>query len=462
MRVARRKGDSMRTRVWALVVGVAVTALIFVPAATPAQTVPAAVDLCNSALQPVMGGSLPSGEPLAACQWDMLQMHATTDGSYEIATGRGVEVGVIDGGVDLTHPDIAPNLNVALSCSFIFSTTPTAAPFEIANGDCANKSAVQDPASHGTHVSSIIAAPVNGVGIAGVAPEATIVALKACTIAGFCFADSVAAALRYAGDKRLDVVNLSLFADPFLYYCGNDAEQRAIYDSMRDAARYAQQRGVVIVAAAGNESDDLQHPTLDRISPDWPPDSAIVREVRNNCRVAPTEIPGVLAVSATGPFGIAAYTSVGMSVVGVAAPGGDFLQTGDVVPQYSVMAAASSTDDPDLGIFSFLDLFIDPFFPGFTVIDGQGNRWMAIDGTSMASPHAAGVAALVRERHPNWSPGAVISAVQRSAQRRPCPGPGEPVVLDFDTGEVVTCQGQGGRTSYFGHGFVDALAAARS
>ena len=57
----------------------------------------------------------------------------------------------------------------------------------------------------------------------GVAPEATIVGLKACTIAGFCFADSVAAALRYAGDQRLDVVNLSLFADPYLYYCANEA-----------------------------------------------------------------------------------------------------------------------------------------------------------------------------------------------------------------------------------------------
>jgi subtilisin family serine protease len=121
---------------------------------------------------------------------------------------------VIDSGVDFNHLDIAPNLDVDRSCSFIFSDTPTADPAEIANGDCANKGAVQDLSGHGTHVASNIAAPVNGIGIAGIAPDATIVALKACTEVGFCFGDSVAAALRYAGDVGLDVVNLSLFADP--------------------------------------------------------------------------------------------------------------------------------------------------------------------------------------------------------------------------------------------------------
>jgi hypothetical protein len=112
------------------------------------------------------------------------------------------------------------------------------------------------------------------------------VALKACTVEGFCFADSVAAALRYAGDQRLDVVNLSLFADPSLYYCKSDAEQRAILKELESAARYAEQRGVLVVASAGNEVADLQHPDVDDVSPDWPPDSAEVREVRNNCRVA--------------------------------------------------------------------------------------------------------------------------------------------------------------------------------
>ena len=111
---------------------------------------------------------------------------------------------------------------------------------------------------HGTHVATTIAGRVNGVGIAGVAPGATIVALKACTVLGYCFADSVVAALRYAGDNHLDVVNLSLFADPYLFYCKNEAEQRTIFQTLSSATRYAQQRGVVVVASAGNELTDLE------------------------------------------------------------------------------------------------------------------------------------------------------------------------------------------------------------
>jgi subtilisin family serine protease len=403
---------------------------------------------CADVLAPVTGGVAASSEPLAACQWDMIRIHATADGSQQVATGRGVKVGIIDGGVDLTHPDIAPNLDLGLSCSFIFDHDPTADPAEVANGDCSNKAAIQDFAGHGTHVASTIAAPINGIGIAGVAPEATIVALKVCSIQGLCFADSVAAALRYAGDKQLDVVNLSLFADPYLYYCGNDAQQRAMYQDMKNAAKYAQQRGVVIVAAAGNEASDLAHPTIDTISPDWPPDSAVERVVHNNCRQAPTELPGVLVVSSVGPLGIAGYSNAGKSVVDVAAPGGDLVGSGDIVPQHSILAAAS----PGQWIYDQLDGF-NGSFPGLTVED-HGAHYMAIDGTSMASPHAAGVAALVVQMHPNWSPGAVIAAVRASTQPTPCPAPDAPQ-LPFP------CSGKNGRTSYFGTGVVDALAAAQ-
>jgi len=415
---------------------------------------------CQGLFGAVFGA--PNGEPLGACQWDMAIINAGDNGSYPVATGKGVTVGVIDSGVDFNHPDIAPNLDAERSCSFIFSDTPTADPAEIANGDCSNKAAVQDLNGHGTHTASTIAAPINGIGIAGVAPEATIVALKACTESGFCFADSVAAALRYAGDNGIDVVNLSLFADPYLYYCKSEAEQRAILGELESAARYAQQKGVLIVASAGNESDDLQHPTLDETSPDWPPDSAESRIVKNNCRVAPAELPGVMTVSATGPIGypaydlwIADYSSVGMSRVDVAAPGGDYFRATNT-RQDAVLGALSSTSDPDNGIwdfFDFLEVNGGPGFDGLTVLADGGYRYGFLNGTSMSAPHAAGVAALVVQNHPNWGPGAVKAAVQASAQPLTCP----PAYL---TNDPRLCYGQNGRTSFFGHGLVDAAAAA--
>ncbi len=385
----------------------------------------------------------PGPEQLSSCQWDMPVINAGAD-SRAVATGAGVTVGVIDGGVDFTHPDLVGHIDVALSCSFIFSDTPTADPAEVANGDCSNKAAVQDLQGHGTHVSTTIAGQLNGIGIVGVAPNATIVALKACTIEGYCFVDSVAAALRYAGDHQIDVVNLSLFADPYLFYCKDDAAQRAMLKELESAARYAQQRGVVIVASAGNEGFDLGRSNVDDISPDWPPDSAIEREVNNNCRVAPAELTGVITVSALGVSTLASYSSMGGST-DVTAPGGDGLQLpSSVFGRGRILAGWSSTDAT--GTWEALS------GANRAVTDG-GGRYVWISGTSMSSPHVAGVAALVREIHLNWSPGAVKAAITRSATPRDCPTEPDPF-------GHPPCTGGAGNTSYFGAGVANALAAA--
>jgi subtilisin family serine protease len=433
--VARRLGRRLVAVAMALVFVVAIqTAAAESTAAIDAGT---AAGLCAAAYPPQTGT-----EPLAACQWDMGVIDATA--AHATATGAGVKVGVIDGGVDFTHPDLAGAIDVGLSCSFIYSTTPTADPAEIANGDCSNKAAVQDLQGHGTHVSTTIAGRVNNIGIEGVAPQATIVGLKACTIAGFCFADSVAAALRYAGDHSLDVVNLSLFADPFLYYCSNDAGQRAILRDLRNAARYAQQRGVVIVAAAGNEAQDLGHPTTDEISPDWPPDTAIVREVRNNCRVAPAELTGVVTVSASGVNTLASYSNVG-SPVDVTAPGGDAAQTpATTYGRGRILAGWSSTDMT--GEWEFYSDNDRAIFTG-------GGRYVWISGTSMASPHVAGVAALIRQVHPGMPQGAVAALLRSSATSLSCP-------TDWPADDPRQCKGGSGQTSFFGAGMVNAAAAA--
>lgn len=382
-------------------------------------------------------------DQLSACQWDMKVIK--TAAAQTRATGAGIRVGVIDSGVDLSHPDLAGGIDVARSCSFINTATPTAHPQEIANGDCSNKLAVQDLQGHGTHVATTIAARRNGIGIVGVAPDASIVVLKACTISGYCFADSVAAALRYAGDQRLDVVNLSLFADPYLYYCANEAEQRAILQKLQEAARYAQERGVVIVAAAGNESADLGHPTTDTVSPDWPPGSAIERVVGNQCRVAPAELPGVITVSAAGVNTLASYSSIG-SPVDVAAPGGDAAQTASTVfGRGRILAGWTSTDET--GSWA-------AYIGANRAVTSGGGRYVWISGTSMASPHVAGVAALVRQANPGLPPGAVAARIRAAATAMACPS-------GWPASDPRQCTGGMGQTSFFGAGMVNADAAVR-
>ena len=105
---------------------------------------PSAAGLCSTSYPGVSAGA----DELSPCQWDMDAIDAPE--AWARSTGRGVKVGVIDGGVDFTHPDLAGAIDVGLSCSFIFSTTPTADPAEVANGDCSNKAAVQDLQGHGS------------------------------------------------------------------------------------------------------------------------------------------------------------------------------------------------------------------------------------------------------------------------------------------------------------------------
>jgi subtilisin family serine protease len=424
--------------------------------ATAAVPVPVERQICSDLFDGVY--PRPSSEPLAGCQWDMALIHADA-ATRARATGDGVRVGIIDTGIDVTHPDIAPNLDLADSCSFVRSDDPTITagisdPVEAGNGNCSDKAAVQDLSGHGTHVASTVAAPLNGIGITGVAPEATLVALKACTASTFCYGYAVADALRYAGDHDIDVVNMSLFADPYLFYCGNDAGQRALMRDLQEAARYAQQHGVLLVASAGNETIDLRHPIEDTISPDGPEDTPITRTIRNNCRVLPAELPGVLSVMATGPVGypgytmnIASYSSVGGDL---AAPGGDyFAATGTA--QDAVLGAVP----PDSGVFQALDE-LNPDFPGITTATGSA-AYAWLNGTSMAAPHVTGVAALVKELHPTWAPSAVAAAVKRTASGLACPADWEPL---GEGDERVRCQGGAdGHTSFFGSGLVDAAAA---
>jgi lantibiotic leader peptide-processing serine protease len=391
-------------------------------------------------------------DQLSACQWDMRIMNASPSDSYSVNRGDGALIGILDTGVDYTHPDIAPNIDLGLSCSLITPGNPTADPSEIdpTGPACETKSATQDLFGHGTHVAGIAAAPINGIGVAGVAPEATIVSLKVCTAGGFCFTKEVVDALVYAGDHGLDVANLSLFADPFLFNCRNEADQRAIVKAISRAAQYATQRGVVVVASAGNEASDLAHPETDEISPDFPPGAAVTRDVGNQCVVLPAELPTVATVSAIGPQGILSfYSNFGNAAVDVTAPGGSSGQAPN--PFGRVLNAWGSEAPP-------LSTTLRRLVEDCATVDGETvcalYGW--IQGTSMSAPHASGVAALIRSARPNLPAMAVIARMQNTAIPMVCEESQDPF-----TDPPKDCKGGGGHTNFYGSGLVDALAAGQ-
>src|SRR5438552_1235623 len=136
--------------------GVAVTTSI---PETDAVTADGGSDNNGGTYSPTGSDTQPMPDPLGYEQWDKKKMHATSSGSYAIQQGRrDVHVFVIDTGVDQSHIDIAANLDVADSVSFV-TTEPT----------------IQDFNGHGTWTASAVAGPINGVGISGVAPKVTLV-----------------------------------------------------------------------------------------------------------------------------------------------------------------------------------------------------------------------------------------------------------------------------------------------
>src|SRR5207237_6191782 len=191
-----------------------------------------------------------------------------------------------DTGIDYKHPDLRQNIDDANSVNCL-SGTPV--PGVVA---------ANDDNGHGTHTAGTIAAASNGFGIVGVAPNVHIAAIKAGNAAGFFFPEAVVCAFMWAADHGVDVTNNSYFADPYLFNCRNDPIQRAIWKAEQRAILYAEQSGVTVVAAEGNESEDLAHPTVDATSPDNT--TPVTREVTNACVVIPVEVPGVIGVTAVG------------------------------------------------------------------------------------------------------------------------------------------------------------------
>src|SRR5438105_4166003 len=388
----------------------------------------------------------PSGEgALFPLQWDMRQIKA--DQAHLITGGSpAVIAGDIDTGLDYTHPNLAPHVDFANSVSCI-NGVPNQAP-----------AAWDDDNGHGTHTAGTIAAPNIGFGITGVAPNVKIAAIKAGDADGFFYPEAVVCAFHWAGTHHINVTNNSYFADPWLFNCKNDPVQRAIWKAEQRAIRFAMQQGTVVVAAEGNQADDLSHPTLDATSPDNT--TPTLRTIHNDCVVIPVEISGVIGVTAdghnrqsTGGYLKSFYSSYGVSTADVVAPGGDSrfglnaeAPNGRVLSTWPphIPCTRSKTETGDV---------VEP-----TAV------YCYLQGTSMASPHVTGVAALIISRFGPMPPGAVAALISQTADPQPCPSAAEQAALSasfpsLDTGGPQVCQGGLGHNSWYGDGQVNALSA---
>ena len=256
-------------------------------------------------------------------------------------TGEGARVAILDSGMDGTHPDLSPNINTELSTSFV--------PDE----DWMSTSSF----NHGTHVAGIVAAADNYVGdlntgVIGVAPHAELVAVKVLSeFTGSGAFSWINAGIVYAADIDADVINMSLGAA----FYKNGPYAQAVLHAQQRAIDYAFRKGTLVVTSAGNNYMNA--------------------DGNRSIVVTPADLNNVVAVSATAPYGWAydtstnldlpaSYSNIGRSLVTVGAPGGDF-------------------DHP--GGYWYYDMVLSSI-PG-------GWGWMA--GTSQASPHVAGVAALI-------------------------------------------------------------------
>jgi subtilisin family serine protease len=425
--------------------------------------------------------AVPDAEPLANRQWDMRLMGATPTGSYRVQPGdKAVRVGVIDTGIDGSHPDIAPNFDAKDSHNFVTDNPAIDGPCEVPS--CVDP-VDEDDDGHGTHVASTIGSPINGLGVAGVAPNVTLLNLRAGQDSGFFFLQPTLEAITYAADIGVDVINMSYFTDPWLFNCVNNpadspaeqTEQRIIRETTQRALDYARAHGVLPVAALGNEATDLGNPVEDSTSPDFPLDAAKTRQVDNSCITVPTESKGVVGVSSVGPSTrLAYYSNYGTEQTDVSAPGGDAFDSPDeTLDPRSLVLAAYPKRLAELN--GDIDENGDPT-NDFVVSDcssGTCAYYQYLQGTSMASPHAVGVAALIVSQYGKpdkvhggltLDPRTTERILAQTAVDHACPQPRDFVWTRIrGDGSVATstatCEGPTRDNGFYGEGIVNAYAA---
>jgi lantibiotic leader peptide-processing serine protease len=359
-------------------------------------------------------------DPAAAAffpfQWNMRAIHAHDAWAAGFQGNPAVTVAILDTGIDPAHLDLAGKVDASRSHSFVTSIEglPECDDSALIDAFFPGQPDWIDLHWHGTHVGGTVAS--NSIGTASVAPHVTLTAVKVLNVCGFGLWSWIINGIVFAANTGADVINMSLGAH-IPRSCRFEDEPRgpirdecaALLSALGRATNYASSRGTLVISSAGNAGLNMDQ-TGDLVA-------------------VPAESPNVVAVSATGPIAFlgvepdtpASYTNFGRSLVDVAAPGGDFRRF---------------DDDPDW----FFDMVLGPC-SGFSLVIGcaGGTSYVFAAGTSMAAPHASGVAALADSNH-----GGGLNAAQ----------------LRHQLLRTADNLGSPGMDLFYGHGRVNAFRAA--
>ncbi|MFC9256103.1 S8 family peptidase [Amycolatopsis thailandensis] len=325
-------------------------------------------------------------------QWDMRAIGA--DRAHKIEPGSpDVVVGVLDSGVDATHPDLTSALDPGKSAGCL-----TGAP---------DRNWAATTSAHGTHVAGIIAAADDGKGVTGVAPGVRIASVKVIDDRGYADPEAAVCGLMWAVSQRMAVTNSSYYVEPWSLSCSHADERGVVNEVMARAVEYATSAGTLNIAAATNEAVGLV-----------PSAHSGAKAQAEGCQALPAGLRDVVAVSSVSAERVkAGYSSYGLGVIDVTAPGGE---TGECV---------------------------------LSTVPGG---YAPLCGTSMAAPHVAGVVALLASKHPGYGARQLRRSLDAQATPMACPADYD---LTGDGTQDAYCAGYAGFNGFYGHGMVDALAA---
>ncbi|HEX2722716.1 MAG TPA: S8 family serine peptidase [Gemmatimonadaceae bacterium] len=329
--------------------------------------------------------ALPTNNPANASyfadgtQWNMKTIGADKAWAAGKEGLHSTRVAIVDTGIDYGHRELRTLVDLSASKSFANTTftgicvdpaAPCVPNAELpTDNQLPTDSAFMDNHFHGSHVASTVAS--NNISVASIAPQVTLIAVKVLNWQGTGSFEGVASGIRHAaGPANADVINMSLGAnvDP------NEEGVPALLEMMARVIKDAEKQGTIVITAAGNDALNLDQGVL----------------VSTPCEQA------TVCVSATGPLlqqdfdQPAFYTNYGLTAIEVAAPGGNAHPTDDTKYQQEdliVGACSRRATDATLTVCR-------------TNVDGGVYFYAFAAGTSMASPHVAAEAALIKSYNP--------------------------------------------------------------